>query len=141
MASARREACRHGELVDEVVHVVAGVALDPPERDVAALVHGVDQRLPQITVRDRFLLRVAPVSVEPALPPPIPEAVYDVAGVADHDQRSVERGHRLEGSLDFHPLVGRCPLRAGGPPAAIYGPGPPARARVPAACAIGIHRY
>ena len=43
------------ELVGPLVPAIAAVALDPLERDVALLVE-VDQRLPQIAIRDRLLL-------------------------------------------------------------------------------------
>src|SRR4051812_40694805 len=44
----------HGEAVDEVVHGVPGVALDPPEGHVATLLDQVDQRLPQVAVGHRL---------------------------------------------------------------------------------------
>src|SRR5262245_51659391 len=43
----------HRELVDEVVHAVAAVALHPSERVLARVVQ-VDERLPQVLVRDRL---------------------------------------------------------------------------------------
>ena len=50
----------HRQAVDQVVHGVAGVALHPPEGDVAPRQHQLDEGLPQVPVGHRLLLRVEP---------------------------------------------------------------------------------
>src|SRR5215216_3585027 len=60
--------CLLGELIDQLVHRVPGVALHPAKRD-AALLHDLDERLPQVSIDDRPFLTVGPVFLEPAFPP------------------------------------------------------------------------
>src|SRR3546814_14887522 len=76
-ATLLRHGRLHGEPVDEVVHRVAGVALDPAERHVAPIQHELDERLPQVAVGDGLALRVLPAPLHPALVPAIPAAVHD----------------------------------------------------------------
>jgi hypothetical protein len=53
--------CLPGELIDQLVHRVARVALHPAKRD-ATLPHDLDERLPQVSIDDRPPLTVDPVS-------------------------------------------------------------------------------
>jgi hypothetical protein len=58
-ACGRLRTCRiDRETIDEIVVVVAVVALHPLERDIVAVAYEIHQRLPQIAIRDRFLARV-----------------------------------------------------------------------------------
>src|SRR4051812_22383959 len=76
-----------GQPVDEVVHRVTAVALDPLEADLLlARQVQLDERLPQVDVGHRLLLRVAPPVLQPGGVPPVAHAVDDVGGVADDGQ-------------------------------------------------------
>src|SRR6266540_358313 len=79
--------CLPSELIDQLVHRVPRVALHTAERD-ATLPHDLDERLPQVSIDDRPFLTVGPVSLEPAFPPAIPEAVDDVRRVAHYLKRA-----------------------------------------------------
>ena len=46
----------HGKLIDEVVHLVAGVSFHPLEGNIATLGGSLHEGLPQVTVGDRLLL-------------------------------------------------------------------------------------
>src|SRR5271170_2824017 len=68
-----------GQLVDPVVPAVTGVALHPTPAD--GDVGGQPQlyeRLPQVAVGHRLVLRVLPAAAEPPPPPPVREALDDV---------------------------------------------------------------
>ena len=67
LTAAERRDGGDGELVDEVVHRVAAVALDPAERRRRAAVTSSIERLPQVAVGDRLLWRSA--SRSPATSP------------------------------------------------------------------------
>src|SRR3954447_20049123 len=124
------------EPVDEVVHRVAGVPLDPPEGDVPAVAHRQDQWFPQVAVGDGLLGAVDPAPAQPPPPPAVPEAVDDVGGVADHDEGTLEGPHRLERCTDLHPLVGRRRFATARLPSVPGRPGPAAGAGVARAGAV-----
>jgi hypothetical protein len=139
-----------GEAVDQVVHRIAAVALDPPERHVTGA-HQLDQGLPQVGVGDGLLLGVLPAVAFPLDPPAVAEAVHDVGRVRhdlDRHGRAVIVGERcmaakgVEHGVDLHALVGRVLLAARSVRLAARGdrPRPPARPGVPAARAIGVDR-
>ena len=128
----------HRQAVHQVVHGIAGVALDPPEGDVLALRHQLDERLPQVAVGHRLALGVHPALLDPPFPPAVPEAVDHVGGVAHHLEPAGQRHHRLVGGVDLHALVGGVLGRARGVRSALDRPGPPAGAGVPAAGPIGV---
>ena len=109
------------------------------KRHVAPPAHQLDERLPQVAVGDRLAGRVLPAACDPALPPPVAEAVHDVGRVADHVERARVRLHRLEGGGDLHALVGGARRVAAGVRPVGFGPGPPAGARVAQAGAVGEH--
>src|SRR5439155_23461129 len=69
--------------VDEIVHRVVAVALDPAEGDVAAAPNLVDERFPQVAIGHRLAGLVHPVARQPSLPPSVAEAVHDIGRVAD----------------------------------------------------------
>jgi hypothetical protein len=73
----------HGKLVDQIVHRISRMALDPTEGDLTEL-HDLDQWLPQVAIGNRLLVTGDPVPAKPALPPSVPEAVDNVRRVA-HD--------------------------------------------------------
>ena len=113
-AGARSRACQgrvaglDGELVDQVVHRVAGVALDPAEgtspRSSTRSING-SQRSRLAT---GFLAELTqPRARQPSTT--LSEAVHDVRRVARHDQRP-RRARRSPRSAaaDLHPLVGGC---------------------------------
>src|SRR5690606_13739218 len=114
------------------------VPLHPQERDVAALEHEFDERLPEVAVRDRLLLRVQPAPTPPALPPPIAEAVDDVGRVRHDLDRTTRRSYRLERRGDLHALVRRARVGATRPCTVGSDPGPSTGARVPAAGTVGV---
>src|SRR3954454_22848502 len=124
------------EPVDEVVHLVPGMPLDPSEADVPTISNGDDERLPQVAVRHRLLRAVHPAAAQPAPPPGVPEAVHDVGRVADDGERTVQRPHRLERRPDLHPLVRGLPLAAARLPAVLRGPRPAPGAGVTGARAV-----
>src|SRR4051794_2804322 len=80
------EAGGDGESVDEVVHLVAGVALHPVEGDVVVARDRGDQWLPEVAVHHRLLSRRHPAVEQPLLPPAVAEAVHDVRRVADDEE-------------------------------------------------------
>src|SRR5258706_15670018 len=90
------------------------MTFDPPEGDVAALEHVVDERLPQVTVGDRLALTVLPAALAPPDVPLVAKAVHDVRRVADHVERAVERPDGFEHGGDLHPLGGGVCLRPAG---------------------------
>src|SRR6185437_13068424 len=74
-----------GELVHTVVPTVSRVPLDPAEGHAnVAEQRECEQRLPQVAVRHRLVLRVLPAAALPSLPPGVGEALDHVGGVADH---------------------------------------------------------
>ncbi len=118
-----------GEPVDQIVHRVVAVALDPGEPHIAAFEHELDQRLPEVAVGHRLLLRVHPAAPDPALPPAVPEAVDDVGRVAADLERPAQGPYRLQGCGELHALVGRRRLGAAGEGATGHCPRPAASAR------------
>src|SRR5262245_13774783 len=130
----------HRQHVDQVVHAVTRVTLDPAEADVPPAPVLLDQRLPQVPVGDRLLGRIGPAPPQPALPPAVPEAVHDVGGVADDVQVAGGMGpHGLQHGVDLHALVGAVGLVPAGVGAVGLGPGPASRPGVPQARAIRVH--
>ncbi len=127
----------HRQPVGEVVPSVPRVSFDPPEGQCAALVL-LDQGLPQVTVGHGLLLRVEPVPRQPALPPPVAEAIDDIRRVTHDLQGTIERSHRVQNRSQFHALVGglRCP--AAGLWTVRHDPGPPTRTGIAGAGAVGI---
>src|SRR5580698_9624781 len=106
-----------GQLVDPVVPAVTGVALHPTPAD--GYVGGqreLNERLPEVAVCHRLVLRVLPTAAEPPPPPPVGEALDDVGRVADHldpvGRLGREGPQRLERRRDLHALVGRVGLGA-----------------------------
>src|SRR6478609_8444314 len=89
-ASGSTEASRHRELIDQVVHLVARVSLDPLENHVPTLVHSSDEGLPKVAIRDGLLLRVGPSPLYPPGPPTVAETIDDVCRVTHDDQRPGE---------------------------------------------------
>ncbi len=128
----------HRQTVGQVVHEVAGVALDPPEAHVTPPAHLVDERLPQIAVGDRLAGFVQPTPGQPALPPAVAETVHDIGGVAHHLQVPGKGAHGLEGGLDLHALVGAGRFGAAGEGAVLHRPRPTSGAGVPETGAVGV---
>ena len=130
------------ERVDQIVHRILAVALDPTERDTVRpggpCVHEVHQRLPEVAVGDRLLLRVQPTPLLPALPPAIPEAVDDIGRVADDVERPGDLGDRLRHCGDLHALIRRVRLGPAGEGAVGHGPCPPSGTGVPEAGTVRV---
>ena len=101
------------------------------------------QRLPQVAVGHRLVLRVLPAAALPAPPPPVGEALDDVGRVAHHlhpvGRVGRQRPQGLERRGDLHALIGRVALGAAGVGPAGHGPGPPARTGIAPARAVGVH--
>src|SRR5215210_4017090 len=95
------------ELVYELVEHFPGVARDIGEVEPVRL--GRYQKLlPQISIGDRFLLRVHPAAPLPAVEPAVGERLHQVGGV---DVRldaggALQRAQALEQPRDLHPVVG-----------------------------------
>src|SRR6202453_5523145 len=132
-----------GHLVDPVVPAVTRVAFHPTpaDRDLAGQ-RELDERLPEVAVGHRLVLRVLPTAAEPPLPPPVGEALDDVGRVADHlhpvGRLGREGAQRFERGRDLHALVGRVPLGTAGIGAAGHGPGPATRPGISPARAVGV---
>ena len=128
-----------GEPVDEIVHGVPAVALDPSETDqVRAWPGRRDQRLPEIPVGDRLLLAVLPAPGQPPLPPAVPEAVDHVGRIAHHLERPprvVTASRAAWISMRWLVVCAAAPL-AYAPSG--HGPRPPTRTGVPQAGPVGV---
>ncbi len=139
-----------GETVDEIVHRVSAVTLDPLE--VGALVFRkrqiqLDQLIPEIRIRDGFALGIPPTVRLPLDPPAVPEAMDHVCGIADDDQslRFIARDRTIDAngfdcSRQFHALIRGSHLTTA---AALFSirrnsPCPASRARITATCPIGV---
>src|SRR5579863_7103761 len=97
-----------GQEVDPVVHLVAGMPLDPGEADLSLGVEPqFQQGLPQVAVGDGLAGRVAPAPTPPALPPPVAEAIDDISRVAVDMHGAFDRLEGPQHGGDLHPLVGR----------------------------------
>jgi hypothetical protein len=132
------------EGIDKVVHRIPRVTFHPFKLD-ATLVGEVqlDERFPQVLIRDGLLLRVLPPARLPSDVPLVFETVHDVRGVADDRDVRIgllkQGGQRVESCPYFHPLVRRCLLGSARARSSNDGPTPPSRAGVALACAIGEH--
>src|ERR1700730_15019932 len=86
--------------------------LDP--RDVV-LLDELQQRLPEIAFLNRLLLGVAPAVGAPAEIPLVAEAVHHIRAVAvdGHGAAPTEGAQALDGTGQFHALVGRVGFAAG----------------------------
>ena len=67
----------------------------------------VDERSPQVLVRDRLAPGVPPPPGAPSRPPSLAEAVDDVGGVAHDVHVAADRAERLENGGHLHALIGR----------------------------------
>src|SRR5438477_7848358 len=93
---------------------MAAVAGHLVPRDIVPL-DQLQQRLPEISVLDGLLLRVAPAVGAPAEIPLVAEAVHDVRAVAvdGHGAAAGEGAQAFDGAGQLHALVGRVGFAAG----------------------------
>src|SRR5438477_1885801 len=93
---------------------MAAVAGHLVPRDIVPL-DQLQQRLPEISVLDGLLLRVAPAVGAPAEIPLVAEAVHNVRAVAvdGHGAAAGEGAQALDGTGQLHALVGRVGFAAG----------------------------
>lgn len=139
-----------GETIDEIVHRISAVTLDPLE--VGALVFRkrkiqLDQLIPKIRIRDGFTFGIPPPVRLPLDPPAIPEAVDHICGITDDDQslRFTARDRTVDAngfdcSCQFHALIRGSCLAA---EAALFSirrnsPCPASGTRIAATCPIRI---
>src|SRR6266581_4188228 len=93
---------------------MAAVAGHLVPRDIVPL-DQLQQRLPEIAVLNRLLLRVAPAVGAPAEIPLVAEAVHNIRAVAVdcHGAAAGESAQALDGTGQLHALVGRVGFAAG----------------------------
>jgi len=135
---------RHCQLVNEVIHAVSTVALDPAELHTATGIDQIDEWLPQVTIGHWLTLAVLPTPAQPALPPAIVEALHHIGAVGDDDNgaRVIGKGlHGVKRSLDLHALIGGMRFSPTATWLATWrnGPCPSARSGVSRTGAIGIN--
>jgi len=76
-----------GQLVHEIIHSVARVALHPRKRDFAGTIERQSKEVfPQVPIRDGLSLGVLPATTEPAHVPFLLKALHDVIGIRDNFQ-------------------------------------------------------